>query len=34
VPVADAVVSINIPDDLKDKYEFEIRYIEIWYDLV
>jgi hypothetical protein len=29
VPVADAVVSINIPDDLKDKYEFEIRYIEI-----
>jgi hypothetical protein len=28
------VVSINVPDDLKDKYEFEIRYIEIWYDLV
>ena len=29
VPVADAVITINIPDDLKDKYEFEIRYIEI-----
>jgi hypothetical protein len=29
VPVADVVVSINVPDDLKDKYEFEIRYIEI-----
>jgi hypothetical protein len=28
-PVADVNVSINIPDEYKDKYDFEILYIEI-----
>ena len=29
VPIADVNISINIPDDIKDKYDFEILYIEI-----
>jgi hypothetical protein len=29
IPVADVVVSINIPEYLEDKYDFEIQYIEI-----
>jgi hypothetical protein len=28
VPVVDVVLDISIPDDLKDKYEYEIMYIE------
>jgi hypothetical protein len=28
-PVADVVLSINLPDYLQDKYDFEIQYIEI-----
>ena len=28
IPVVDVVLDISIPDDLKDKYEFEIMYIE------
>ena len=28
IPTVDAIVSISIPDELKDKYEFEIMYVE------
>lgn len=29
IPVADVVLSINVPEYLEDKYDFEIQYIEI-----
>lgn len=34
VPVADVAISIDIPDELEDKYDFEILYIEMWHELV
>ena len=34
VPIADVNISIDIPDEYKDKYDFEILYIELWYELV
>ena len=34
VPVADVNISIDIPDEFKDKYDFEILYIELWHELV
>ena len=29
VPVADVAISINIPDEFENKYDFEILYIEL-----
>ena len=29
VPVADVNLSIDIPDEIQDKYDFEILYVEI-----
>jgi hypothetical protein len=32
--VVDVVLNIQIPDEIDGRYEYEIVYIEIWYELV
>jgi|694.fasta_scaffold56442_2 hypothetical protein len=29
VPVVDTIISINVPDNIKDRYDFEIMYLEL-----